>query len=101
VIQLAPIVAYEDRQGAFIFVAVPGQRGRYLRTDRSVILAACSRCGSKVGEPCTGPHGYGGSTHVVRRAAADRLVPRGYRAADLLLPFDEPPVPDEWMESSC
>lgn len=96
------LVAWEDRAGAFIFVAVPGERGRYLRTDRSVPIGGCPHCGSLVGEPCRGAHGYGGTTHVARRAAADRLVGRGYRADDLLCPSEPPPaVPDAWMEPSA
>lgn len=96
------LVAWEDRQGGFIFVAVPDQRGRYLRTDRSVIVCGCPQCGALVGEPCKSKQGYGGGTHVARRVRADRIVHRGYRPDDLLCPAElSPPVPDEWMESAA
>lgn len=72
------LVAYEDRAGQFIFVAVPDQRGRYLRTDRSVALVPCPMCKALLGEPCFGGPGdkYGGTTHAVRRSAAARLNAR-------------------------
>jgi hypothetical protein len=63
------LVAFEDRLAKFIFVAVPNEFGRYLRTDRSVAYVACENCGSTVGEPCqhrkTGK--YHACTHAVRR----------------------------------
>jgi hypothetical protein len=94
------LVAWEDRQAGFIFVAVPDERGRYLRTDRSVAVCECRHCGSLVGEPCKGRNGYGGTTHVRRRALADLMVQRGYRPDDLLCTTEmPPPVPDEWMEA--
>jgi hypothetical protein len=68
--QVISLVAYEDRIGKFIFVLVPNQRGRYLRTDRSVITVACPHCKSIIGEPCTSTQGYGGQTHHVRRLQA-------------------------------
>lgn len=66
------LVAFEDRNQDFIFVAVPNERGRYVRTDKSVAHAACEQCGAVAGEPCkrNGGDGYGGTTHVVRRIAA-------------------------------
>lgn len=96
------LVAFEDRAGGgFIFVAVPDERGRYLRTDRSVAVCGCPHCGALVGEPCRGRNGYGGTTHFARRARAGRMAPRGYRADDLLCPSEPPPpVPDAWMELS-
>ena len=54
------LVAWEDRQAGFIFVAVPDERGRYLRTDRSVVACGCPQCGALVGEPCKSKQGYGG-----------------------------------------
>lgn len=65
------LVAWADRDPNFIFVAVPDQRGRYLRTDRSVAFVACPNCKSIVGEPCRSTHGdgYGGTTHFARRNA--------------------------------
>jgi len=63
------LVAFDDRQGKFIFVAVPNEYGRYLRTDRSVAYVACELCGATVGEPCRHPRigKYHGQTHAVRR----------------------------------
>ncbi|MGD9599960.1 MAG: hypothetical protein AB7P94_16670 [Steroidobacteraceae bacterium] len=78
------LVAYEDRASQFIFVAVPDQRGRYLRTDKSVALVPCPMCRAMRGEPCRGGPGdtYGGTTHAVRRTAAARF--HGYRVDDVL-----------------
>lgn len=66
------LVAWEERAGNFIFVAVPGVRGRYLRTDKSVALVACPHCESIKGEPCKSRYGdgYSGSTHFARRHLA-------------------------------
>lgn len=91
------LVAYEDRQNQFIFVAVPSQRGRYLRTDKSVAFVACEHCGASIGEPCKtkSGDGYSGMTHVVRRNAHFHRN-WGARADDVLETV--PPVPDEHME---
>lgn len=88
------LVAYEARQSDFIFVSVPDERGRYVRTDKSVAFMCCGVCNAIVGEPCKGRNGYHGGTHVGRRAAARRF--RSYEADDVLeaVPF----VPDEFME---
>lgn len=98
------LVAFEDRTPAFIFASIPDERGRYVRTDRSVALVGCRLCGALVGEPCFSGNPqrkrYGGTTHVWRRAAADRLVGRGYRADDVLAAADVR-VPDEWMEAQA
>lgn len=97
------LVAFEDRQTRFIFVAIPNERGRYLRTDKSVAMVPCPMCKSVIGEPCkTGSkhENYGGTTHAVRRSA----VQAQYRhlVADDVIARSElpPPVPDEWMEAS-
>lgn len=98
------LVAWADRQNQFIFVAVPGERGRYLRTDRSVALVACPMCKAMVGEPCgTGrgtEDGYSATTHHVRRTLATRQFGRRARVDDLV---HQPasPVPDEWMEAAA
>lgn len=63
-------VAYEDRQSNFIFVAVPNDRGRYVRTSKVVALAECPACGSIKGEPCKFRQGYSGGTHADRHTAA-------------------------------
>lgn len=97
------MVAYSDRDPFFIFVAVPNERGRYLRTDSSVAMVACPLCKAQIGEPCLsrGDPGsvsakYGSTTHWVRR----KSVYRGSRAADVLGAWNPEPVPDEWMESA-
>ena len=95
------LVAFEDRNPQFIFVAVPNERGRYLRTDRSVAQVACPQCRAIAGEPCKtgGGDGYGSTTHHVRRVAAKRYW--GSRADDVLhKPVMQPPEPDEFMEAA-
>jgi hypothetical protein len=68
------LVAFQDRQNHFIFVAVPNENGRYLRTDKSVAYTRCEMCKSTVGEPCKSSTGkYTGSTHYVRRRDIPRL----------------------------
>lgn len=65
------LVAWESRPGDFVFVKIPNERGRYLRTHVSVIKVACTVCNATVGEPCYNPHGavvrYGSGTHADRR----------------------------------
>jgi hypothetical protein len=80
------LVAFEDRVGGFVFVAVPDERGRYLRTDKSVVQVACPNCRSVVGEPCKLGHGYGGGTHANRRSAA-KAKHYGERGQDQLDPI--------------
>lgn len=95
------LVAYEGRTPDFIFVAIPDQRGRYVRTDRSVAFVGCPDCGAVVGEPCRNRSGdgYGGTTHVYRRVAARKFW--GRPADDVLeKPVLPEPVPDEWMEAA-
>lgn len=71
------LVAFKERQGDFIFVAVPNERGRYVRTDASVVQAECSNCGAAIGEPCKNRHGnYLGGTHYQRRVGARLRWPR-------------------------
>lgn len=65
------LVAWEDRTSGFIFVAVPNERGRYVRTDGCVSRVPCPDCNSIRGEPCRRPDGqYVGSTHYRRRHQA-------------------------------
>lgn len=74
------LTAFDSRDPFFVFVKVPNERGRYVRTDVSVILVPCRHCGACVGEPCLrGGHAlpgrlktYGAGTHAVRREDADR-----------------------------
>lgn len=76
------LVAFGERTGDFIFVAIPDQRGRYLRTDKSVAVVACRQCKASIGMPCTtrGGDGWSSTTHSVRRSDAKHLPNR--RAAD-------------------
>jgi hypothetical protein len=83
------LVAYEDRQAGFVFVAVPDERGRYMRTDKSVPTTPCSICGAIAGEPCfrlrDGIKSYTASTHAARRSSAKtRLYGRYKEAHDVL-----------------
>lgn len=82
------LVAWEDRQGNFVFVADPSQRGRYIRTDRSVLQVECPLCKAAVGEPCkTIRHKvpvYAGLTHYIRRREAQYLFPGQTRVDDLI-----------------
>lgn len=85
------LVAFEERQGSMVFVAIPNERGRYIRTDKSVVQVSCSLCRATVGEPCkthssTGD-GYGCGTHAVRRDMANRQF-RGIKGEDLIEPAD-------------
>ena len=92
------LVAWADRPGRFIFVADPSQRGRYIRTDRSVAMTPCSHCGAIRGEPCRGRQGYGGSTHVARRLAAGRISNRGlFEVDDVVVPEPVETMPEEWL----
>lgn len=74
------LVAFEDRKPGFIFVAVPDERGRYLRTDACVALVPCPFCKAVKGEPCKSKQGYGGGTHHHRRTAGGR----GAKAHDVI-----------------
>lgn len=96
------MVAWEERNpGDNVFVAVPNERGRYVRTDRSVALVPCQICGAQVGEPClrSGTSGsvnarYGMGTHWQRRKDA----PRGMKPDDVLGKWMPDPIPNEHME---
>lgn len=72
------LIAYADRDPAFIFVAVPNERGRYLRTSHAVIEVPCPQCGALVGEPCHNSkedsrlRKYHCNIHWVRSAKAKR-----------------------------
>ena len=99
------LVAWEDRIGQFIFVAVPDERGRYLRTDKSVALVQCPHCAAAIGEPCRGSYGrntgYGATTHAVRRSRARALFGHTLKAGDVIAPEPVETMPDEWMESAA
>lgn len=95
------LTAYEDRIGQFIFVAVPDENGRYLRTDKSVALVQCPQCRAIVGEPCMARQGYGGTTHYVRRNYARRLFGHVLKAGDVIAPEPVETTPDEWLEAAA
>lgn len=65
------LVAWSARHPDWCFVAVPNERGRYLRTDLSTVYVGCPYpgCLSIPGEPCKSHNGYTAGTHSVRRAA--------------------------------
>lgn len=77
------LVAYESRDSAKIFAAVPDQRGRYVLTDRSVAMVACPSCKAMVGEPCKSRLGYAGGTHYTRRGLANGVSNKPH-APDIL-----------------
>lgn len=100
------MVAYDCRTPGFILVAVPNERGRYVRTDRSVALVTCPDCGAQVGEPCLsrGLPGdaaalYCGGTHYARRIVAKRIHRQAHDVIES--PILPPPVPDECMEAEA
>lgn len=75
------MVAYEEQ--SWIFVAVPNEKGRYVRTDRCVAYATCPQCKATVGEPCfrehtSGERQYKGATHWMRRSYKQK--PSNWRA---------------------
>lgn len=54
-----------------IFVAVPGERGRYVRTNTAVLTAGCPFCGAEAGWPCVNRKGRAYSyPHAGRRQNA-------------------------------
>ncbi len=59
------MVAYCDREPGKIFVAVPNQRGRYIRTDAAVALVACPHCEAMIGEPCLSRGSVSGTPNAV------------------------------------
>lgn len=78
------LIAWADRFPRFVFVMVPNERGRYVRTDTSVVLVPCPMCLSAIGEPCSrgeDPKKYFAGTHAVRRDIANRKTMRKQRTA--------------------
>ena len=77
------LVAWEARlleaQTKFIFVAVPNERGRYVRTDPSVAFVGCPHCEAIAGEPCKDKQSgrYCSGTHVRRRGEYTRARNNG------------------------
>lgn len=83
------LVAYEEREGGvptgWIFVKVPNERGRYMRTLRCVVEVSCPECAAVPGEPCRGsvqtsdgymvnPHYRRSKTWTAFRKASSRGV---------------------------
>jgi hypothetical protein len=66
------LMAYESTLPALVFVRVPGERGRYMLTDRCVVEVACPRCNSIKGEPCKTRNLYTVGTHCDRRSIKRR-----------------------------
>lgn len=68
------LVVWADRDPAWIFVGIPNERGRYLRTHICVAHVACPnpRCLSIAGEPCKRGASYITSSHFSRRDAFRR-----------------------------
>jgi hypothetical protein len=94
-------IAYEDRQGHFVFIKVPGEYGRYVRTSVSVSIASCAHCGSDIGEPCKGQYGrYVGVIHVDRANKATRILrDLGITRTDLIVEDErEPTALEFWRE---
>jgi len=64
-------IAYEDRDPDWIFVEVPNRKGRYLRTDKSILVRDCPVCKAYKGEPCFSKSSmenfYIGQSHAARR----------------------------------
>ena len=58
------LVAFADRSPSAIFVAVPNERGRYLRTHPCVATANCGHCKAVAGEPCKNDRGDGSTLYV-------------------------------------
>lgn len=79
----AKIHAFEDRQGGFVFVKVPGEYGRYVRTRVAVVLSPCPACAAVQGEPCKGQYDrYTGSIHADRLVKARRVLAEMVPGAD-------------------
>ena len=103
------LVAFEDRFPNFIFVAVPNERGRYVRTDRSVALVHCPACKAVPGEPCrryrwgmncgldrdpprpAEPFTYVAGTHHTRRSAYNTITGSRHVPVDDVI--DPPSIP--------
>ena len=59
--------------GNHTFVAHPGVRGFWIRTDVCVAYVACPSCKAERAEPCRGKRGgWTTQTHVTRRRLAKR-----------------------------
>lgn len=81
---MAPViqlVAFEDRYKKWVFVRVPNEKGRYVRTDPCVVQVECPACKAAVGELCKGSQGYWAGTHGDRRSAAVRK--RNWRPSNI------------------
>lgn len=95
------LTAFNDRQGKFIFVAVPDESGRYLRTSKAVALVECEHCKSIAGEPCKGRNGYTGMTHMTRERLHKQKYGKQTEGDDVIHPRTAPiegnlPEEQEW-----
>lgn len=75
--QRAHVVAYQDRDPAWIFVPDTFNRGRYCRVPYWFAFTTCEHCGALEGQPCVSDKGgksYTGvdRSHTLRRAQANR-----------------------------
>jgi len=60
------LVAFDDLDGK-IFVGIPNEPGRYLRTEHCVIERNCPVCESGVGEPCSNFNTQRFRTHKIKK----------------------------------
>ena len=68
------LIAYESANPDFVFVAVPNEKGRWIRAERCVVEVCCPVCNAAIGEPCISGFGnYWVSTHWRRRQDASAL----------------------------
>jgi hypothetical protein len=68
------------------FVMHPLDRGRWLKTDASVVLVPCPQCKSVPGLPCVSAQGYGATTHYVRRNELKAQVKAGKFLKEIRVP---------------
>lgn len=46
------MVAWSTQDPRQVFVAIPNERGRYMKTSVCVVQVACPACEAAIGEPC-------------------------------------------------
>ncbi len=80
------MLAFEDRYPRFIFVSIPNEHGRYLRTDPCVAHEPCPLCDATKGEPCKHGGRYVASIHYMRRRKGGRR--NVYASQDVIDPND-------------
>lgn len=84
------LVAYEAWPDGKVFVRVPGERGRYMLTDRCVVEVPCPHCNSIKGEPCKSDSLYKVGTHWRRKSngTSKRSAKKRPRAKPILRTCD-------------